>query len=1197
MKKKYPKVLPKRMTCIIACLFFGFLFLYSGGVFSQITSTTSAMRCGEGTVVLTASASSGTIKWYDVPFYGAPVATGAIFTTPELAVTTTFYVDALDENGCSLNGGGTQGGDGKRIAVIATISANAIQAAIYYSSSTFCKSIESVQLISLTGTSGGLFEVTPSVGLSIAGNGDITPSTSTAGTYNITYMAPPTTGCVEEPATTTVAIVEAPLTPEISYVGSPWCTTEGSVSVSRTGASGGLYNATPSGLNINNTTGEITPNSSLNGTYTVSYSVPGTGGCDPQTATATVEILQLPTASVSYNGPFTQNEGSQSVSLSGTGVYTGGVYSYAGPGTLNLDTSTGVLNPSVSDAGTYIITYTLAAVSPCAEVSTTTSVSIYGLPTATISGDADVCQGAAIDPEISFMGSDGTAPYTFTYKVNDGFDISVVTTGENNIVVAQSVLTPGAYGYELVSVTDANGSTRTYSTENTATITVSIPDVALFSYNGLPYCSNGTDPTPTFLDGGIAGTFSSTSGLVFVDELSGEIDLSASTAGTYTVTNTIAATGGCSEVVATAHVTISRLQDATFAYDGSPYCSSGGDAVASVNDVGIFTSDNQFLTFLEGDGVAPGTIDLNLTPTGTYTITNTISAADGCVSIVENATIIIESAPEVSNAGLYQICSGENTDITLSSSPSGANFSWTIGTVSTGITGASGGTGTLINQLLNNSSNTVIGSVEYIVTPILGTGDCSVGSPFTIQVEVNPLPVTPTAGNLTATYDGVEHSASASSQSGSSVVWYDTETGGNIVTAPTGTDVGTYTSYAESVTDENGCRSTSRILVTLQIYKKALTLTATGPTKIYGTALTAGTSTTNFIAGATDVGSEAVTGITLTPDAAGLSATTEVSTAYLVTPSLATGSNGFLESNYNITYEAYNGTVAIRQLTVAVPSSLTLSKEYDGGTTAAVTVGELSGVVSGDVVTVSAVANYADASVGTGKTITVVYTLGGAALANYIKPVDYLVTTGIITAKALTITATGSTKIYGTALSIGVSVTNFTADASGVASEAVTSVTLTPDAAGLFATTAAGDAYIVTPSLATGTGGFFESNYDITYTDYDGTVVAKQLSSLSYSLTTEKEYDGNIIAGATVSGLVGVEVVDNGNVGVTVAATYDNADVGTNKTITVVFELTGTKKDNYIKPIDTTLFNGKITPAAPSGSDTQSFCSPGDEDI
>ena len=51
--------------------------------------------------------------------------------------------------------------------------------------------------------------------------------------------------------------------------------------------------------------------------------------------------------------------------------------------------------------------------------------------------------------------------------------------------------------------------------------------------------------SPTFSGGGVAGTFSSTAGLVFVSTATGQVNLATSTAGTYTVTNTIAAANGC----------------------------------------------------------------------------------------------------------------------------------------------------------------------------------------------------------------------------------------------------------------------------------------------------------------------------------------------------------------------------------------------------------------------------------------------------------------------------------------------------------------------------------------------------------------------------------------------------------------------------------------------------------------------------
>src|SRR5258707_7415801 len=108
----------------------------------------------------------------------------------------------------------------------------------------------------------------------------------------------------------------------------------------------------------------------------------------------------------------------------------------------------------------------------------------------------------------------------------------------------------------------------------TSSVTITALPVATFSYAASPYCQNGANPSPTFSGGSVAGTFSSTAGLVFVSTATGQINLSASTPGTYTVTNTIAASAGCAIVTATSSITITALPAATINYAGSPFCSS-----------------------------------------------------------------------------------------------------------------------------------------------------------------------------------------------------------------------------------------------------------------------------------------------------------------------------------------------------------------------------------------------------------------------------------------------------------------------------------------------------------------------------------------------------------------------------------------------------------------------------------------------
>ncbi len=189
----------------------------------------------------------------------------------------------------------------------------------------------------------------------------------------------------------------------------------------------------------------------------------------------------------------------------------------------------------------------------------------------------------------------------------------------------------------------------------------------------------------------------------------------------------------------------------------------------------------------------------------------------------------------------------------------------------------------------------------------------------TITITVHAIPASPVSSNNTYTYDGTTKTATAIIGNTETVVWYASINGTNSISTPTAINAGTYSAYAEAKNATTGCVSERREII-LSINKKPLTITATGPAKTYGTALSATTSTTNFTADATGVGTETVTSVTLTPNAAGSTATTATGTAYAVTPSSATGTGGFFESNYNITYVAYNGTVGKKILTITADS-------------------------------------------------------------------------------------------------------------------------------------------------------------------------------------------------------------------------------------------------------------------------------------
>lgn len=77
---------------------------------ATISSTTPSSRCGAGSVTISATPNSGTIKWYSAATGGTLLFTGNSFTTPSISATTTYYAEAF--NGCTAS---------SRTAVVATI--------------------------------------------------------------------------------------------------------------------------------------------------------------------------------------------------------------------------------------------------------------------------------------------------------------------------------------------------------------------------------------------------------------------------------------------------------------------------------------------------------------------------------------------------------------------------------------------------------------------------------------------------------------------------------------------------------------------------------------------------------------------------------------------------------------------------------------------------------------------------------------------------------------------------------------------------------------------------------------------------------------------------------------------------------------------------------------------------------------------
>ncbi len=695
---------------------------------------------------------------------------------------------------------------------------------INYPNSPFCVSTVVGQSVTINGTgtyTGGTYSASPG-GLSInPTTGDITPSTSTPGTYTVTYTIAPTGGCPTITATTSVTI-NPELAPTITC-GPPTTTSVQFNWGAVTGATGYDVSYTVTGnpaVNAgsvgNVTTYDVTgltPGSVV--TITVTPTNPS-GGCFKSASFACTASSCTPaTANISYATPFCSNNATpQSVTLTGTGTYTGG--GYTGTAGLAINATTGAITPGSSTAGSHTITYLLTGTGGCPDVTATTTIMITPLPTAAISyASTSYCTSNTFPQGVSLT---GTGAYT-------GGTYSAAPAGLS-INASTGAVTPGssaAGNYTITYTTPASGGCAAVTTTTMVTIT-QLP-TATISY-ATPFCISTGTPQSVTITGTAAytgGTYSAPGGLT-IDVNTGAITPNTSIAGTYIVTYTIPASAGCSTTTATTSVTINGLPVAVATPATQAICSGNTTSIA----ISSATAGTTFAWTVVQSGGAAGAsngtgnnIAQTLT-TGTtagtvvYTITPT---ANGCAGAPIDVTITVNASPTATaTPAVSAICSGQSTGITLTSTLPGTTYSWTAS--QSGATGASDGTGNVISQVL--TAGTGIGTVIYTITP---TANGCVGMPITATVTVTPPPTaTATPDVQSVCSNGTTNIALTSNVPGTVFTWNVVQT--NVTGASPGTgNVIAQTLIATSIGEAvyvitpttNGCPGTP-ITVRITVY-------------------------------------------------------------------------------------------------------------------------------------------------------------------------------------------------------------------------------------------------------------------------------------------------------------------------------------------------------------------------------------------
>ncbi|WP_172966902.1 Ig-like domain-containing protein, partial [Patiriisocius marinistellae] len=190
-----------------------------------------------------------------------------------------------------------------------------------------------------------------------------------------------------------------------------------------------------------------------------------------------------------------------------------------------------------------------------------------------------------------------------TGTVASGATVSLVLTGVTEAMDGNI--------YKVLFTNEAN----ICGAEAEATLTVNVEDAG-FNYDAAAYCVDASDPTPTII-GDAGGTFSSAPAGLTINASTGQIDVSASTPNTYSVTYT---TSGVCPASSNVSVTINALDDASFSYDAAAYCVDDSDPTPTITGLagGTFTS---------GAGLSitssTGAIDVSASTPGTYAVTYT----------------------------------------------------------------------------------------------------------------------------------------------------------------------------------------------------------------------------------------------------------------------------------------------------------------------------------------------------------------------------------------------------------------------------------------------------------------------------------------------------------------------------------------------------------------------------------------------
>ncbi|RZJ65651.1 MAG: hypothetical protein EOO50_12945 [Flavobacterium sp.] len=251
-------------------------------------------------------------------------------------------------------------------------------------------------------------------------------------------------------------------------------------------------------------------------------------------------------------------------------------------------------------------------------------------------------------------------------------------------------------------------------------------------------------------------------------------------------------------------------------------------------------------------GATSATLNLSTTTLADSSTNYHVLVTNECGAPVSSASaeLIVNERPFIPTQSAT-ICSGDSFSVlpvngvptAATIIPANTTYSWNAPTMPAGLTGGSAASAqTIISQTLTNNTNTAL-TATYLVTPTSGTtGSCS-GTPFTVNVLVNPRPFIQNSLQTACT--------------GTTFFYNPTNGGGNIV--PAGTTYSWPTPVISPIGSVSGATTGTNL--------SSVTQTLLNTTGVDGTATYTVTATDGTCVGTTFT---VIFTVRATPDAAAL---------------------------------------------------------------------------------------------------------------------------------------------------------------------------------------------------------------------------------------------------------------------------------------------------------------------------------------